>query len=145
MHIYDFITDHMQAGIKTKIRSENHDRFENILESYHSYFIQGLMEDHDNQESLSSSSDSDLLPIYFKGDKGLEKWFDDFLQIVRSESPMLDRLFQEVIDCYYLFIRGRHHTSVLKMYDILESFELLDDRYWVQTKRMIVIPFMRNM
>jgi hypothetical protein len=125
MHIYDFITDEHQGHLKTTARNVSNDRFENVLERYRNLFINSFKE-NSNGGKLKATETSTYLSDYLSDDKNISEYFVQFLELVKNELPTLDKVMEDVIDCYYLFIRGRHHTAVLKMYDILERYDILD-------------------
>lgn len=127
MHIYDFLTDQTQQSIKKQVRSLGEDRFEHILDSYKQRFMQSFERVGGNRITLNSSDEPRLLADEFKSNTKIEKWFEKLLMLVLGEGPNLERIFDGVIDCYLLFVRGRRHTAVLTMYDILEKYEMLDE------------------
>lgn len=127
MHIYDFLTDEFQTGLKNHCRTIGSTRFEEVLDYYRQRFMQYL--ENNAGFSITSTEDSRYLSDSFKNDKDIQIWFETLLDILQSEQKLLARLFEEIIDCYYLFIRGRHHTAVLTMFDILEKYDMLNDAW----------------
>lgn len=130
MHLYDFLTDQVQSRLKHEANLPEQDRFENILRYYKDRFMQSFEDKPANKITLNLKDDSEFLPVELKGDQDISRWFEVLFGIVQDEADHLTRIFEEVIDCYLLVIRGRHHTAVLKMYDILEKYKLLDD-VWI--------------
>lgn len=129
MHIYDFLTDQRQRALKADARKISSDRFEDVLDSYRQRFLQSFENAPLNYVTLNTTDEPRLLPETFKGDKDIEKWFQQLHEIIKSEVKTFERLFEDIIDCYFLFIRGRHHTAVLNMFDILEKYDMLNEAW----------------
>ena len=128
MHIYDFITDIEQANIKFMTQKAfNPERFEQVLDHYQQRFLQAFENSPDNRVTLNVTDKSKHLSENLQNDKDVQAWMNEFLGVFKSDLRLISKLMDDVIDCYYLFLRGRHHTAVLKMYDILERYEILDD------------------
>src|SRR5690606_14454112 len=127
MHIYDFLTDQVQQNIKRQIRFSKEDRFEHVLDSYRKRFMQAFERAEGYYVTLNTTYEPKLLSNDCKENADIEKRLDNLLNLVLAETSILERIFNDVIDCYFLFIRGRKHTAVLAMYDILEKYEMLDE------------------
>jgi hypothetical protein len=127
MHIYDFLTDTTQFGLKAQAQRIAPERFEDTLETYRQRFLQSFENVEGNHVTLSNKDKSKFMPEALNGDPDVQKWMDELLGITKALRQQIGKMFEEIINCYYLFIRGRHHTAVMVMYDILEKYELLDE------------------
>lgn len=127
MHIYDFITDAEQAIIKNSTQVVfNPDRFEDVLSHYQQRFFQSFENNPGDYVMLTASEQSKYLPSELANDQDVQNWMQELLKLFKRQIYELKKIMEEVIDCYYLFLRGRHHTAVLKMFDILERFDMTD-------------------
>ncbi|GEM_PF-3250503 len=127
MHIYDFITDELQNQLKAEAQNNSSERFENVLNLYKDVFLNYFNSESSEIAISSKPENAKMLPNHLRENVPIQKWFSKFLSIAKSEVKVFRGIFEEVIDCYYLFIRGRHHTAVLKMYDVLERYEILNE------------------
>jgi hypothetical protein len=127
MHIYDFITDAEQAIIKQTTQVVfNPDRFEDVLSHYQQRFFQSFENNPGNAITLTATESSKYLPASLAGDADVQQWMTELLTVFKRQLPELRKIMDDVIDCYYLFLRGRQHTAVLKMFDVLERYEMTD-------------------
>jgi len=128
MHIYDFITDIEQNHLKIVAQQAfNPERFEQVLDHYQQRFLQSFENAPGNGVTLNVTDKSKFLSDKLQEDKDVQAWMSGFLGVFRSDLTQIRKLLEDVIDCYYLFLRGRHHYAVMKMFDVLERYEILDD------------------
>ncbi len=125
MHIYDFFTEEIQVKLKDESRIKGGNRFEKVLKEYRRVFMQYLGFPTHNCQLTTSGADT--LNTELQDNPEIRNWFKELLKIALQESTVINDIFTEVIDCYLLFVRGRHHTAVLKMYDVLEKYEMNDE------------------
>ena len=119
MHIYDFITDEIQYGLKNRaIQETRSGRFEEVLKKYKTIFLGEF-------DKLNISDDVQNLSNHLKDEKQVTDWFECFLKVVSADIKAIDKIFDEVLKSYNLFNRSKHYLSVLKMHDLLEYFDLL--------------------
>lgn len=122
MHIYDFFTDTFQDELKRQSREiEASGRYEKILLRYKSQL-----------ESIITSLDaidSKYLDAELKENEFLQNWFIKLTGYVIGQKEVISRLMDDIYDCYLIFVRGKHHSAVIKMHDILEKYDLLDFAY----------------
>jgi len=128
MHIYDFITDIEQNHLKIVAQQAfNPERFEQVLDHYQQRFLQSFENTSGNRVTLNITDKSRFLSNQLQEDIDVQAWMKEFLGVFKHDLPQIKKLMEDVIDCYYLFLRGRHHYAVMKMYDVLERYEILDD------------------
>ncbi|MDJ1470772.1 hypothetical protein [Xanthocytophaga flava] len=117
MHVYDFITDEFHYQLKQKARKGN-DRFEHVIKEYKTQFFQYL-------RKCKPDSPTHYLPSSLRKNKSVNEWLTLVCETIQKEEPVAKQIFEEVIDGYFLFLRGKHFLSTLKYQDLLERYNLL--------------------
>jgi hypothetical protein len=116
-HVYDFITDEFQYQLKAKARQGN-TRFEGVLHSYRTLFLKQL-------QDCRPADPPRRLPKDFRENKAVAEWLEHLHDLVVSETTVAQRLLDEVINGYLLFLHGKHFLATLLYQDLLESHRLL--------------------
>jgi hypothetical protein len=119
MHIYDFITDKFQYQLKHQAHTSSR-RFEETIVGYKKLFFDNL------RACVSSATPIALDPTLIANTSVLD-WLECARTIIVNDIVELEKLFDEVIDGYYLFIRGKHYMASLKYQDLLDRFEIAID------------------
>jgi len=117
MHVYDFITDEFQYELKQKARKK-HTRFEEVLRTYRILFFKSL-------DQCTSRQAAKGLPKALREDKAVAEQLQALHEMVHSERPVAEQLFDEVINGYILFLHGKHFLATLNYQDLLENHSLL--------------------
>lgn len=119
MHVYDFITDEFQYQLKAKARQGN-DRFEQVLIRYRILFFEQL-------RRCIPTAQARFLPASLQKTEAVKDRLGELHDVLLQEAINAEKLFDEVINGYSLFLRGKHFLSTLKYQDLLESYQLLAD------------------
>jgi hypothetical protein len=123
MHVYDFITDQEQNILKANSRIFDKEQpFEHVLVAYSQLFMQQL-------NTLTVDVDSKYLTGNLKTNPGLKHWFEGFCDLIKRDKLRIQRLFEDLINVYEVFISGKHQTAVSLFSYFLEKYDLLDTAY----------------
>src|SRR5579885_1632494 len=99
MHIYDFITDEFQYGLKDEAAKSI--PFETSLAKYQQLFFE-------NFDTLNAADNAAQLHADLKADPQAMKWLSDFTALVKSDETVLLDLFKDIREVYDIFLRGNH-------------------------------------
>jgi hypothetical protein len=123
MHIYDFISDDFHYQLKKNARQRpKRIAFEQVLENY----ILDIISYLENQK-LDNTSESRLLHSKLKDNFEVKDFFSWLLAYMYGEKKNIINILNELLEIYKIFIRGKQHNAVLRMHDLLEKYEILDD------------------
>jgi len=117
MHVYDFITDEFQYQLKAKARKGN-DRFEQVLRAYQILFLEHLRQ-------CKPKAKATMLPKNLQEHPAVTEWLQELHEVIMQEEAQAEKIFGEVINGYFLFLRGKHFLSTLRYQDLLENYGLL--------------------
>lgn len=119
MHIYDFITDEFQYNLKAQAY-KGKNRFEEVIVEYKKIFFENLKAC--NSEDIPAKLHSSLYE-----NTSVMNWLECSRRNIVEDIETLESLFDEIIEGYFIFIRGKHHLAALRYQDLLDKYEVAID------------------
>lgn len=119
MHIYDFITDEFQYNLKARAYTGK-TRFEEVIVEYKKIFFENLRAC--NSDGIPTKLHSSL-----SENTSVMNWLECSRTNIVEDIEILESLFDEIIEGYFIFIRGKHHLAALRYQDLLDKYEIAID------------------
>lgn len=119
MHIYDFITDEFQYNLKAQAYIGK-TRFEDVIVEYKKIFFENL-------RACNSSGVPTKLHSSLSGNTSVMNWLECSRKNIVNDIEKLENLFDEILEGYFIFIRGKHHLAALRYQDLLDKYNVAID------------------